>query len=277
VVPDDHVVVQEDMVVEVRLEKPAKPEKWDLPPDISLKSALIRAKEEEQSRLDGTLAANAMTRSATTGTGTLRSQMKYKGPPRHELFLTNGTFVELSAALHRKLIKSIDQQSPGATQEAIDPSGPSATDMISLRALDNKLKVTPFTRMIVLFKFSDDDTLKALTTGIESINSHALPDIQGSIRSYSFSQAELVSGSNGTLDVITGFMILDDDWRLVVLEGLAKPGGGMSRLFIEFLPRAKANDESLKIVCNPEVLFADRIYPEFGPGDDYALHRDSSD
>ena len=55
---DDHVVIQEDLILEVRLEKPSKPEKWDLPADISLKSALTRANEEVQSKLDGTLGKN---------------------------------------------------------------------------------------------------------------------------------------------------------------------------------------------------------------------------
>jgi hypothetical protein len=44
------------MLLEVRLEKPSQPEKWDLPADISLRSALARAKQEAQSKLDGTMA-----------------------------------------------------------------------------------------------------------------------------------------------------------------------------------------------------------------------------
>lgn len=131
--------------------------------------------------------------------------------------------------------------------------------------LQKKLAVTPFTRMVVLFKYLDDDTLRAIASGLTAVNSAALPDIQGTLRSYSFSQEELCAAKEARLDVITGFMIIDDDMRLVVLEGLAAPGKGMQRMFTEFLPRVKQNDDQLKIVCNPEVLFPERIYPEFGP------------
>jgi hypothetical protein len=131
--------------------------------------------------------------------------------------------------------------------------------------LQQKLAVTPFTRMIVLFKYLDDDTLRAISSGLNAVNGAALPDIQGTLRSYSFSEAELQAAKDAQLDVITGFMIIDDDMRLVVLEGLAAPGKGMQRMFTEFLPRVKPNDDNLRIVCNPEVLFPDRIYPEFGP------------
>jgi hypothetical protein len=92
----------------VRLEKPSKPEKWDLPADISLKSALQRAKEEAQSRFDGTLAGTAklpdvLNKSGAKGrTGTM--SLLAKPTPRHEMFLTCNTAVEMSASLHRALI-----------------------------------------------------------------------------------------------------------------------------------------------------------------------------
>ena len=38
------------------------------------------------------------------------------------------------------------------------------------------------------------------------------------------SPEELEAASSGDLDVVTGIMIIDDDTRMVVLEGLAKPG-----------------------------------------------------
>ena len=97
------------MLVEVRLEKPSKPEKWELPADMSLKSALQRAKLETQSRLDGTLAGtNSSTlptiSRATAGRSQTVSSMLTKPTPRHELFLVNNTAVEITAALHRSLI-----------------------------------------------------------------------------------------------------------------------------------------------------------------------------
>lgn len=46
-----YVVVKEDMLIEVLLEKPSMPPKWGMPKEISLRGALQRALEEKQSKL----------------------------------------------------------------------------------------------------------------------------------------------------------------------------------------------------------------------------------
>ena len=42
------------------------------------------------------------------------------------------------------------------------------------------------------------------------------------------------------------------------------PGGGMQSIYMD-LPRPKENDQQFKMLCNPELLFSDRLYPQFGP------------
>jgi len=59
-------------------------------------------------------------------------------------------------------------------------------------------------------------------------------------------------------------MFIDDDMRIVIIEGLAAPGCGMQSIYMD-IPRTKGNDHSLKILSNPEVLFPSRLYGEFGP------------
>lgn len=314
-------------MIEVRLEKPSRPEKWDLPADLSLRSAMQRAKAEAQSRLDGTLAGtaqrlpalNGISTGRPTGAATSTLSMLAKPTPRHEMFLACNTAVEMSAELHRSLIdpgkgnqplaavlsglqlltvfyvhvvvtviswcadavdakasrtkrsppaKTGRSPSPGGRRRSRgDTSQPAEEEEVPLSDLElqKKLAVTPFTRMVVLFKYTDDETLRAIAAGMNAVNGAALPDIQGTLRSYSLSETELQAAKQAKLDLITGFMIIDDDQRLVVLEGLAAPGKGMQRMFTEFLPKVKPNDDNLRILCNPEVLFPDRSYPEFGP------------
>ena len=60
-----------------------------------------------------------------------------------------------------------------------------------------------------------------------------------------------------------GFMIIDEDTRFVVLEGLAGPGFGMQSVYME-IPRMRENDKNFKMLCNPEILFSTRLYPSFG-------------
>ena len=58
-------------------------------------------------------------------------------------------------------------------------------------------------------------------------------------------------------------MVIDEDIRCVVLEGLAGPGQGMQSVFMD-IPKIKDNDKDFKMLCNPEILFPTRIYPSFG-------------
>lgn len=260
------------MALEVRLEKPSHPEKWDLPTDLSLLSALQRARD-----------------STTSKTAPL--------PPKHELFLSNRTSISVIVELHRKVLedtKQIDSAllSPvkkrlgGAVADPAADTGavpsPSAAAVatptaktpkakkapqkrLSMVELDNVLQVTPFTRMVILMPYGDDHLLRNLNDGINTINSRALPNIQGTIRSYSLSPAERTAALDGSLDLISGFMIIDDDLRLIVLEGLAKPSGAMETLYIDYLLREHDNTEGMKVLCNPEILFAQRAYVDFAP------------
>ena len=131
-------------------------------------------------------------------------------------------------------------------------------------ALVARLAVTPYTRMVFVFKYTDDETLSALHAAVAAVNLAALPDIQGTLRSYSFTDDEVRAANSADLDVVCGFTIIDDDVRVVVIEGLAGPSKGMQEIFLD-IPRLKPNDKDLKILCNPEILFPNRLYTEFGP------------
>lgn len=244
-----HVTVEEELVLEVRLEKPSRPEKWDLPSDLSLKHALQRA---------------------VAARGKQEKPRVIKQPPRHELFLVNGTYLSVTATLHRSLhreVQQVDSASPFPAPLTLSTTNKDIRHehMLHDDRLQHMLKETPFMRMVVVFRYSDDDTLRMINDGLNAVNSHALPDIQGTIRSYSLTKDELEKSRNGTLDIVSGFMIIDDDLRLLLLEGLAAPDKAMEWLYLDYLPRLQDNDDNLKILCNPEVLFKDRLYPEFSP------------
>ena len=57
------------MKLDVRLEKPAKPLRWNRPSDISLRGALDREYQETISRMDGTLAIGEQTLKELNGGG----------------------------------------------------------------------------------------------------------------------------------------------------------------------------------------------------------------
>ena len=246
---DEVVTLREEIVSEVRLCRPSKPLRWKTPDDISLRSALNKVKGLQE---------------------IVKAQYV---KPRHERFDESGTVIILSTELRRALkhpdpIPKIMHKP--AEMESLTKSLSQARLDSTLKLseeeqrLSERLQLTPFTRMVFVLKFDDDETLLAINNAITKVNSAALPDIQGSLRSYSFTETELKGCTDGTLDVVTGFMIIDDDMRIAVLEGLAAPGCGMQSVFLD-IPRQKANDGTLKILANPEVLYPARLYGEFGP------------
>jgi hypothetical protein len=246
----NHVVITEELMLEVRLEKPTNPEKWSLPNELSLKQALQSAKANR---------------------GKIERPRVVKKPPRCELFLTNGTFFSLTAELHRHLhenAKQIDSASPFPLQLTLASS--TKQQRHEARNLDDEqltveLQQNPFTRMIIVMKYDNDEALDHFNEGLNAINSRALPDIQGTIRSYSLTGAELEAVKSGKLDVISGFMVIDNDTRIIVIEGLAAPDKAMEWMYLDFLPKLKDNDEELSILVNPEVLFPERLYSTYCP------------
>ena len=51
-----------------------------------------------------------------------------------------------------------------------------------------------------------------------SINSDALPDV--SLRSYQLTSSQKEDAKKGILDIVTGFTIIDNEQRIIVVEGL---------------------------------------------------------
>jgi hypothetical protein len=281
-----NLVISEDLKVNIKPARPSKPERWHMPTEISLKSALMKSKQD---KMDKTQSATG----TMSATGTLRRKKKKK-IPLFEQYKEFETVFMLSAELHRKykrpekeetvLGNAADSESAAentrpntsASVNRRSSSRPTTSDVPASQggkrphthkeetALDRKLAITPFSRMVIIFKYDDNETLDMINDAMQAVNSRALPDIQGTLRSYGLSKEEIDSVNDAKLDLVCGFMILDDETRLVVLEGLGGIGLGMHHIFAD-IPRMKPNDNSLKILCNPEILFPKRLYTEFGP------------
>ncbi|CAN0493765.1 unnamed protein product, partial [Discosporangium mesarthrocarpum] len=73
---------------------------------------------------------------------------------------------------------------------------------------------------------------------------------------------EREAADSGSLDVVCGFMVIDDDCRTVVLEGLGAEGRGLSRV-MERAGRAGPNSQGYRVLANPHVRFSQRLYTSF--------------
>lgn len=68
---------------------------------------------------------------------------------------------------------------------------------------------------------------------------------------------------NGSLNAVCGFMVIDEDSRTIVLEGLGGVRGGLSELLAS-VGRAGPNGRAYRALENPEVRFSGRLYTTFG-------------
>ena len=80
--------------------------------------------------------------------------------------------------------------------------------------------------------------------------------------------------------IAIGFMIIDDDTRFIVIEGLGGAGQSMQRMHMDIASHPKSDHSSsnsnsnsnknksssstVKMLLDPETLFSTRLYSSFG-------------
>lgn len=73
---------------------------------------------------------------------------------------------------------------------------------------------------------------------------------------------EKQSADDGTLDIVCGFMVIDEDSRTIVLEGMSGSRGGLTAL-LRKVGRTGPNGQAYRALENPEVRFSRRLYTSF--------------
>ena len=116
----------------------------------------------------------------------------------------------------------------------------------------------PFTRAVYTFEYGNVKLLQSLNKAIEGVNSKNL-DMIGSLMTYELTEEEIERAENGELNIICGFTVLDDDCRMIFIEGTVE---GMMQVLDE-VRRTQANDWSYRVLSNPEIRFKKRLYTSF--------------
>ena len=115
-----------------------------------------------------------------------------------------------------------------------------------------------FQRQIYIFAYANSTLLQKLRKLVDDINAKALPT--AALRTHQFSEQEVDAAEKGTLDVVTGFQCVDDEFRVVVLEGL---GAESMKLLAERIGRERANNDQYKVLSNVQQSFSKRLYTRF--------------
>lgn len=138
------------------------------------------------------------------------------------------------------------------------PEGTDRLQFLASTRLQRQARNPVFQRAVFCFKYKNAKIMQALRAVLVKVNTRALPGV--SVRSYQLSDEEIVRANSGSLDILTGFQVVDDEFRVIVMEGLGL--GGMREL-LNGVPRELANHPRCKIFTNPALRFTKRLYTQF--------------
>ncbi|CAM9166251.1 unnamed protein product [Chrysoparadoxa australica] len=122
--------------------------------------------------------------------------------------------------------------------------------------------VRAFNVAAFIFEYSNQGLLQEIMKAMDAINRRALTSIQGSLRAHAFSAKEVEAAEAAELDVICGFMLIDEDCRMVVVEGVAGEGKGMEEL-LHKIQRHSRNCNQYRVLADPHITFKHRLYTAF--------------
>lgn len=114
-------------------------------------------------------------------------------------------------------------------------------------------------RFIYISTYNDSNLMSILKQLFEEINQNAF-NLVSPKEVYTRNLSDIEKDSN-EIDYISGFQLIDKNLRITILEGVT--GQGMKKVK-EYLPRTQLNSEDLKIFCDSNILFDNRIYSKFG-------------
>ncbi|ETM44068.1 hypothetical protein L914_10675 [Phytophthora nicotianae] len=198
-------------------------------------------------------------RASPLGTATLSEESELPATvdlsPLEKVIREPGAYISTGASLSINVvlqspIETVGTDSVGVQTTPIDTEIPSPEDA------KTALK---FSRMAVIIPYKDNATLGEVTKAMATVNLQALPGVP--IRSYQMTESEKMDCETGALDVITGTQIIDSQYRMIIVEGLADKG---MKYLHEQLQRKGPNDPvGYRMFCNEELRFTRRLYTVF--------------
>lgn len=130
---------------------------------------------------------------------------------------------------------------------------------------DESLPMPIFERAAFVMPYDEPELLLTIRRVHKTVNMSAFGETGKSsnisLRTYQLGEAERSKCDNGELDVLTGFQVVDDDVRLVIVEGRAD--GSMRALRDAIASLSHELSDSSKVLMNDRVRFTRRAYTSF--------------
>ena len=114
--------------------------------------------------------------------------------------------------------------------------------------------------MIVIVPYKAPDAVKAIEASFERINLAGLK-LENS-RYLNTKELTEEERKDRKIDFLGGFEIMDNEFRMFIIEGLGGKGRGVHQ-FYKTNERQRPNDKKFKMLYNPQVRYKSRLYLDF--------------
>jgi len=114
--------------------------------------------------------------------------------------------------------------------------------------------------LIIKIPYKSPDLVKRIEETFERVNLKGLnlPNARY-LSTKEFTEEER---TDRKLDFIGGFCLMDQEYRMYILEGLGGEGRGIHQFYLDNM-RERPNDRKYTLLYNPDVRFKNRMYLDF--------------
>jgi len=117
-----------------------------------------------------------------------------------------------------------------------------------------------YERAIYIIPYTDKEMVTKIQNAFTKINVEGLGIENGSDRNLNTKFLSKIERADRKLDILTGFELIDYDWRMYVFEGLSS--GAMSKIE-KLIPILTPNSKKCTILKDKSVRFQERKYLDF--------------
>jgi hypothetical protein len=123
-----------------------------------------------------------------------------------------------------------------------------------------------FSRLVLCCRYTDDGLFRTMLQACEAAAWEALPSVE-SLLSHRLSDEEMRLANAGELDILTGFQVVDANWRVMVVEGLVERPDGRDGALIRLrdsMGEFPQPTSTLRVLFDPDVRSPTRLYGALG-------------
>jgi hypothetical protein len=115
-------------------------------------------------------------------------------------------------------------------------------------------------RVVIVVDLAEKQIIDVVLRTVRVLNARAFGFEASGVELFSYVLTER-ERADPHLDILTGFTVLDEGSRLMVVEGLANRG---LKELLQAIPRTGPNDAHFKLLHNSKIGYGQRLYNDFG-------------